>query len=151
MKVQAIVGLGLALALAAPGTPFLSSTATAETPDVAVACAGIEAADRESSFTSWSGVSRATRLTRVEYVGKAPMHRTAGAHVFVPARAGLSDAYLERVVGCQLATGAASGGSDALSVAGIEASVRRVSGGYRVSLVSDDVGQAAELVRRLGL
>ncbi len=143
--------IGLALALTGLGVPSLVAPAAAETPQVASACAGVDAQARSALFTDWPGVSHLRRITQVVHVGKAPMHRTAGVALRVPARAGLSSAYLQRVAGCHIAMAATEGGDRALAVPGIRAQVSSRHDGYAVRIVSDNVSSAQELVRRMGL
>jgi len=149
MNTRMLGTVGACLAVA--GLSFAAPCASAESVEVATQCAGVESGARESSFTSWSGVSKPARITRTEQIGKAIMVRTAGVQLFVPAKAGLSTASMQQLVECQLAQAAEQGGSDALAVPGIAVHVERRGDGYRVRLTSDNVRSAQELARRMGL
>ncbi len=153
MSARKLSHWGAALAISGCGAiaTLEPSPASAEVSQAANQCAGVDAEAQTASFTSWAGVSEAKRLTRVEYIGKAPMHRTAGVQLFVPARAGMSAEYIQRLIGCQIALAAEQGGQEALGVPGIRAEVAARGDGYRVRITSDDVSAAQELVRRMGL
>lgn len=140
---MALAVLGLSAGVAIEPSPAQASSS------VANQCAGIAADAQSKSFTSLA--SQAKRITRVESIGKAPMHRTAGVQVFVAAREGWSAEYVQRLVGCQIALAVEQGGQDALAVPGIRVDVDARGDGYRVRLTSPDVSDAQELVRRMGL
>jgi hypothetical protein len=153
MTVRVLSRFGIALAIAgfsAVGA-VEPSLALAKSSQAAAPCAGVEAEAQAGSFTDWPGVSQAKRITQVHYVGKAPMHRTAGVQFFVPARAGLSAESLQRLAGCQMALAADQGGDHILAVPGSRAEVTPRGDGYRVRILGEDVSSAQELVRRMGL
>lgn len=153
MTVRVLSRFSIALAIAGLSTAAAvePSLAFAKSSQVATQCAGVDAEAQAGSFTDWPGVSQAKRITQIHYVGKAPMHRTAGVELFVPARAGVSAEYLQQLAGCQIALAAEQGGNHVLAVPGSRAEVTARGDGYRVRILGQDVPSAQELVRRMGL
>lgn len=115
-----------------------SSAALAATPEV---CRGGEG--RASIGSGPLQVASVHELRTQRQVGKIFFDVKAGVSLLIPAELGVSQAFVERIVGCDLAKG-----NGVFGVVGVKAKVRQVTGGYVVDLTApagkvDQVVQAA--------
>ncbi len=89
-------------------------------------------------------VSNTQILKAKRQIGKHVFEVKAGVSLIIPAELGVSTAFVERAVGCELAKGAQ--GRGVFSVEGVTAKVRPVIGGYAVDVVAP-AGKADEVIQ----
>lgn len=116
------IGFALVLGCLVAG----SSVAVAATPEV---CRGGEG--RASIGSAPLQVASVHALKTQRQVGKIFFEVKAGVSLLIPAELGVSQAFVERVVGCELAKG-----NGVFGIAGVKAKVRVVTGGYLVELIA---------------
>jgi len=123
----------------------------------AAACAGISAADRETSpFEHTQDIRYVAPSVERHASGQMTVTRTVGARVTFRAVPGMTAEWLQRLVDCHLARNAALGYETAmkempscpLAVAGARAEVESVGDGFEVSIGAADEAAAKEILRR---
>lgn len=114
-----ITAVSLAAALAACG-----ATASQQRSHVAASsCAGLDGSRAATELYGNGRVARVEPLQRQVFLARAIQPTiTYGAHLYVPAEAGMHEAYLERVLTCHAAQGSGPGqlANDPLRVPGVE-------------------------------
>lgn len=119
------------------------------------ACAGINQEDRDMSpFRHTEDIVSATPLHRSEAHGKTAQSHLAGATVVFRAVPGMTEQWLERLLGCHAARVTALGHDTQpmpycpLMVDGASGSVRAVPGGFAVNVRAEDEAAAREILAR---
>lgn len=114
-----VTAVSLAAALAACG-----ANANQQRIHVAASsCAGLEGSRAATDLYANGRVARVEPLQRQVFLARAIQPTlTYGAHLYVPAEAGMHEAYLERILTCHAAQGGGPGqlANDPLRVPGVE-------------------------------
>lgn len=121
------------------------------------ACSGIAAADRDMSpFAHGGDVRQVTEIreTVQGFAGPAKGENVAGATIVMNPVRGLTAEWLQHIVDCHLARGAALGhhveGMEycPLSLSGVDANVRSVGNGFAIDVRSKDLATGQEIWKR---
>lgn len=133
-----ITALSLAAALAGCG-----ASVQQQNPRIAAnSCAGLEGSRVASELYGNGKVARVEPIRRQVFLARAIQPTmTYGAHLYVPAEAGMHEAYLERVLTCHAAQpgGAGQLANDPLRVPGVDRVAVAAQGGLmRISVEGRD-------------
>ncbi len=104
-------------------------------------CSGMTAQLGEEGYK----VDQVSDLRRQKRIGRATVIQPSGAQVFVRAEPGMSAAYLQRMVNCQMAQGQGAG---PLSVPGVTATVIEQGPHFVVQILAPSLDSAKEVQQR---
>ena len=119
-------------------------------PEKAQALNGSSTAHTCSGLTAQLGqegyvVEHVKELRRQTHIGRAVVIQPSGAQVFVRAEPGMSAAYLQRVINCQMTQGAGTG---PLAVPGVTATVVEQGQHFVVQILAPNLSAAKEVQER---
>ena len=137
---KVISGLGILALVGCASAPTRTATATA-------ACEGIDSGAEAAKIYAEASSGTARRLVGEKHKARALQVRyTEGAEVTLPAPAGMSGEYIQRVLSCHAASGAAPAHPNDL-VHGATASVKVESAGpgYRIAVRASNADEGEQI------